>query len=229
MKFNSFQNFKEINWLGYAIELVVVILGVSIAFMLDNWKENKKNIELENNFLTSFQSDLVKDQKNLETVISFEEKSLKEIEKIVTKYAKGTEVKEEEVFSVVQSMLSFSFINANNSTIEFVKNNGNLGIIKNYKLKEKFISYYKEQNDVKNVELAESNFVNSFFLPYFNENFDILSERVSDKKTLNSTEFKNIIAGTFVLKQQTLEFTKKLLNQNEELRKDLEKELKERF
>ncbi|KAA3599124.1 MAG: hypothetical protein DWQ06_10930 [Calditrichaeota bacterium] len=229
MNSNLFQNFKEINWLKYTIELLVVILGVSIAFMLDNWKENKKNIELEKNFLSSFQNDLGKDNKDLENVISFEEKSLNELKNVIKKYAKGEEVSENELFSVFQSMLSFSFIKANNNTFEFVKNSGHLAIIKNYRLKESFVAYYQKQSEVKYLEKFQSDYVNSFFLPFLNKNFDILAQEIPNKEILNSMEMKNIITGLLVLKTQSLESTKKLELYNSELRKDLDNELKTRF
>ena len=53
-------NLKE-NWITYGFETLVVIVGILIAFGLNNWNEGRKQRKLELNYLQRLHNDLVSD------------------------------------------------------------------------------------------------------------------------------------------------------------------------
>lgn len=229
MRLNIADKIKEIDWFNYLIELLVVILGVSIAFMLDNWKENQKNLELEKNFLTSFHSEILKDKTNLDTLVVYEDSSLTNVSGLMQKYFENSTVTKDEKFYIVGKMLTLNFFNTTTNTIEFVKSNGNFGIIKNYFLMEKIVEYYQNIEEKKYLEGFQTNYVNEISIPYINKNLDMFSQEFINDTKESSTEFKNVTLGYYVLAKQCYEFDKKLQRLNKALLENLEKELKERF
>ena len=48
-------------WLDKLVDLLVVILGISIAFGINNWADGRKNERLEQTYLRGLQVDLSKD------------------------------------------------------------------------------------------------------------------------------------------------------------------------
>lgn len=60
---------KKINWMDHLVNLVVVIVGISIAFGLNRYSENKKEEKLEQEYLKSFSEDLKDDVAQLQHIM----------------------------------------------------------------------------------------------------------------------------------------------------------------
>ena len=57
-------------WLDKLVDLLVVILGISIAFGIDNWAEGRKDAQTKQRYLVSLQSDLRKDSLGLQSALT---------------------------------------------------------------------------------------------------------------------------------------------------------------
>ncbi len=73
---------QKINWLNHFIELVVVVIGITLAFMLNNWREAYVNHRMEEKYLNSFMDDLNFDRVQLDSLIFYNETKLKDINRI---------------------------------------------------------------------------------------------------------------------------------------------------
>ncbi len=59
------QHFCAVPWLDKLVDLLVVILGISIAFGINNWADGRKNERKKHRYLVSLKSDLQKDSADL--------------------------------------------------------------------------------------------------------------------------------------------------------------------
>ncbi|MCK5279209.1 MAG: hypothetical protein KAK04_11730 [Cyclobacteriaceae bacterium] len=55
-----FTNFKS-DWFRYGFETLAVVVGILVAFALDNWNENRKQDLLEIQYLNGLRADLAHD------------------------------------------------------------------------------------------------------------------------------------------------------------------------
>lgn len=60
---------KQINWWQYIVELIVVIIGISIAFSLENWREHQKEHQITKEYLESLKVDLMLDSLSFKQLI----------------------------------------------------------------------------------------------------------------------------------------------------------------
>ncbi len=65
--------FKKVNWLQHSVELIVVFIGVTSAFMLHAWRESRLESQLERKFLESLYEDVLYDSSSLASVIETNE------------------------------------------------------------------------------------------------------------------------------------------------------------
>lgn len=197
----------KINWKNHFVELVVVIIGITIAFMLENWRQENANQNLEQKYLNSLKSDLMSDKKLLDSTVSSVEKQTLFLREFITEIKSGTVDKQKAEKIIPQILLSYGF-SPKLATYQSITNSGNLNIINDYKLIESLASYYNSYDEISTKEKVLYDFQLKFVLPYVYENVDFLSGEMVNKSVINGFEFKNIVTGYYTLVGQNLEVYK---------------------
>ena len=141
----------------YAIgEIVLVVIGILIALQINNWNEEKKNLQKENIFLEGILNDITQQKKLCNNQIDYEtikEKwSLKAIE---TSKSSSIENQLDSLYKDVQSLKQRLTFAVFNPTYEELKSTGALRLIKNKNLKSDIVLFY--QNLEKRAEIITNN------------------------------------------------------------------------
>ncbi len=214
----------KINWANHFVELVVVIIGITIAFMLENWRQENANHDLEQKYLNSLKSDLLSDNKLLDSTVSSVEKQISKLRDFITEIKTGAVVKQKAEKIIPQVLISYGFA-PKLATYQSITNSGNLNIITDYKLIESLASYYNSYDEISIKEKGLYDYQLKFVLPYVYENVDFLSGKMVNKSAINGFEFKNIVTGYYTLVGQNLEAYKNYQLANKELLENIEKYL----
>jgi hypothetical protein len=77
-------NKTKIEWKNHFVELVVVFVGITLAFILNNWRESYKDKNLEKKYLASFYSDISTDINSLDSLISSKENTLRDTYRLIS-------------------------------------------------------------------------------------------------------------------------------------------------
>ena len=83
------KHLKE-NWIRHGFETLVVVVGVLIAFTLNNWNESRRNDEEARQLIRALSSDLALDTTLLHNWIDISEK---ELEKVKVWYDRDPDIK----------------------------------------------------------------------------------------------------------------------------------------
>ena len=114
---------KKINW-KYALgEIIIVIIGITIAFSLNNWKEENKNRKLKKQYLESLQIDI---EKEIEQLKANDTGIVQRIDKIerVLHFIYKNEGEASQVFRYVFEVAKIVSFNPENSTYQTMINSG---------------------------------------------------------------------------------------------------------
>ncbi|MDZ7625887.1 MAG: DUF6090 family protein [Ignavibacteriaceae bacterium] len=207
---------QKIQWKNHFIELLVVVIGITIAFMLENWRQENANKELEQKYLSSLKSDLTSDKKLLGSTISSVEKQSSILGEFVAEIGIGNVSKQKAEEMIPQVLISHGFA-PKQATYQSITNSGNLNIINDYKLIESLASYYNSYDELSIKEKVLYDYQLKFVLPFVYENVDFLSGEIVNKSAINGFEFKNIVTGYYTLLRQNLEVYKNYEQANKEL------------
>ena len=130
-------NFKK-----YTLNFIVVFLGISVSFGLNNLNEKRKDRVSENNYYKNLLEDARQDLLNLENQIMVCEQRLNASNDILILVQNNSSIQEivTNSFKAVREMSNhFKSIDA---TYEDLKSSGNLKLIQDNSLKVKILNYY---------------------------------------------------------------------------------------
>ena len=136
------------NWKNHFIELIVVVIGITIAFMMENWRQEEASREIEQKYLQSFRDDLQGDANTLDSVTVSIQNKIYLLRSFIGDIKKG-EVKQDRAEEVISDMLSNLSFFPKQATYESIKNSGGMNIISDYELKEAIVSYYSLNNELR--------------------------------------------------------------------------------
>jgi hypothetical protein len=195
-------------WINYTIELLVVFLGVTAAFLLDSWRENQRDHQTEQQYLQSFRDDLSSDMKNLKTILPPNRQKLQRAQKFITTPVK---IEPETVKVILQDMMAMEFFDKKQGTYESIKYSGSLNLISDYILKEQIVQYYENYKMVDKVEGIYQEWLNKYGIPFVYENMDIPAQKMLPLNGQGNHQFKNLVAGYYALLSQNINLYKEII------------------
>ncbi|MFC2101526.1 hypothetical protein ACFLS7_00865 [Bacteroidota bacterium] len=216
----------NIRWTYYLIELMVVFVGVTAGFLLNNWREDTAELKLERRYLESFYADVKADAIDLDSLIFHSQVKEETLIGILKESALiGEQLSEELAKALVKEIMFIEWFTPANDTYEDIINSGNLNIISDYTLKEKISSYYSFLNEVANVEQFYSKHMDSYGFPILYKTYHLLNQEFISKESYQSLEFTNMYLGVLALLQQNIRVYREALEKNKELETELAKAL----
>ena len=221
------KSIKRVNWEKLILELMVVFLGVTAGFILNNRQQDRQAESLEIKYLEGFLKDVAY---NLEQIVDQQAEdsawmmaSDPYIGQLISKSVPG-----DSSASLFMKVLSISSMSPKKGTYVDITHSGNLNLIQNFELKEQIVSYH--------LSLDESDVLKDFFQEYFNsmvvpfvfDSYDLIRQSPVDDEVIFSMRFSNVFVGYYSIIQQRSASNKLLITKSKALKKALEQEIADR-
>ncbi len=208
---------KDHNWQSYLFELIVVFLGVTAGFFLNNWKMDQQEKHLERKYLNGFHQDVTANIDELEKAVISDSLWLARARPNLVSIQNGT-MTSDSANSMIKFMITLSKIDIQQGTYEDITNSGNLNIISDYQLKSRIVDYQMAIEGVEFVDEYFYGYFNDYLMPFLFSNFDFLKGKIVNRDILKMTRFSNIVTGYYSMIQQRMAAYKDLLNRSRELK-----------
>jgi len=207
---------NTVDWKNHLIELVVVFIGITLAFMLNNWREHAKDREIEGQYLRSFHEEISYSKAKLDTILNRNKAKINYLNNTI-ELLEGDALPSDSILAVLAQMAQISFFIPKTNTYESIKNSGNFNIIENYEVRTKIIEYYESFEGKNLVEGFYKMYIDDYIIPYFFENVDILNSRIMNKNEIKSFRFNNLIIGYYQLLVQLVDTYENIHHLNKQL------------
>lgn len=124
----------------YASEVIVIFIGISISFWFDEWRENRKNREMEHKILQNLKDNLAQDTLLLGKTARNVNAMVNGVEKL-TRFERDADIMDSVSF-YIDMAASYTGILINQTTYEEMKQTGNTRLIQNDTLKKAILGHY---------------------------------------------------------------------------------------
>ncbi|MCW8805094.1 MAG: hypothetical protein OQK56_01430 [Ignavibacteriaceae bacterium] len=206
----TYHKIKNYEWGKLFFELIVVFLGITAGFVLNNWRMEQEEKKLEEKYISSFLQDINYDIPELEDAIKTDSVWLARSEPLMISII-NKKIEIDSAQSMIKRIVSISKIDAHSSTYEEISNSGNLNIISDYELKAQIVDYYLALGGVGFIDDYFHKYFSDFVMPFVLTEYSVLTGEFNNTAVVNSVRFSNVVAGYYSLVQQRLAAYKKLL------------------
>ena len=189
---------KKIDWQYTFGEILIVIIGITIAFSLNKCAENSTNEREEKRYLENLKDDIETDKQSLQ----------ENLQKLATK--KETIFNSFRYFSDPlipkrDSILISNFFNTaeviefspKTTTHETLINSGDLKLISNFELKTAIQEHYRKYGRLQQDYDRMENISKAYIADYFIYNIDMEKFRQGEKSYTNEKLLKSIMQSMF--------------------------------
>ncbi|NNM22751.1 MAG: hypothetical protein HKO54_04285 [Flavobacteriaceae bacterium] len=198
---------KSINWKYAMGEILIVIIGITIAFSMNTCAEQTKEKKQRLQYLTNLRNDVEADKSQLKKVTQELEEKLESCNRIIPKL--NTDDKEK--MTVVQDIFKVAEISNFSSkdiTYRTLINSGDLKLIEEFELKKAIESHYSSYDIMRQDYIRQENIHKEYLGPYFVHEVDYDAFRNGVFGFKNEQLLKNIVQsmrGSFQIKLNATE------------------------
>ncbi len=204
----------------YFLELLVVVFGILIAFVLNNWHENFRNARAEREYLISLRNDLQQDKTQLDSLIQFSHTKIAHLKRL-NAFLTPRLVNQDSTLILFSSLLKLYKFDAHRATFEALKNSGDFNLISSYPLKKKIVDYYQTLSAKKHFDDILDTYFNTYIVPFAFKKIDFRAGRFLHTQTFLTPYTANLILGYQSLLTQSVDFYTKLRGKCQSLLRDL--------
>jgi len=212
-------NFK-IDWQSKIIDLLIVIVGISIAFQLNTWNESiQSNIEF-NNYVESFYEENSTNMSQLNSALEFSKTHKSNIDTL-QQILLSNSYSDSRIETLAASLMVITSYNPSTTTMENIIASGEFELIKNIELRKRIIKTYNSYKNTKQLENLVTDYINQYVTPYFFEHVRFSNFSSLDKEFIEDPKFENVVIGYGVLLNQQLQGYQSNLEKVNELNEKL--------
>lgn len=191
---------KRINW-RYAIgELLIITIGISIAFLLNNWAASANEKRLANEYLSNLKSDLHQDITLLDSNIAQLDERLGYFQALfphLRAKLPGRDSMAMRVFKYIDPVVFYP----RRTTWQSLESSGDLKLIKDMDLKNRIIEHYQTYKRVEMENERHASFAEAYLAPYFMKEVNFSTLRAEDFPYLNDSYFRNLTYSLYGIYQ----------------------------
>jgi len=190
---------KKKNLSAYLFEIVTVVIGITIAFALDNYAQIKKHDEEEKLYIEALIADLDKDIQQLEAIRDSSGQVIRltgEVFNFIYSDAPVSNYTRQHVTSTY----STPYFSSNNGTYLSLINSGDLKILSNFELRQELVTLYRvHYNKVFDADEFIKELVTNRIYPYILKHvaFHPREDRILSEEPLQTNEAINLLGSFF--------------------------------
>ncbi len=177
----------------FLLEVVIVIIGISIAFWVNNLGERQKERNLEKEFLRSLKSDLRQDSTAYKYQIENNKVNLKYLDVLID-ICRSQDYANDSTQWLVGRFLNRNNWILNTNTFDMLKSGGNLDIISDFELRNEISAFYHIRGFQSTgvLEIIQG-FLDNQMYPYLAKNSDFYIKSTPSLGFVREREFQNLL------------------------------------
>ena len=175
------------------LEIIIVIIGISIAFWLNNWGEERKERALEIEFIKALRADLATDSLAFASQVAQNQQGFRHLNRFID-ILRTKDYDNDSIPWFVGNFLNRNNWILNTNTYDILKSGGKLDVISDFQLRNEMSVFYNMRGYQTNMVLdVFQKFIDNQMNPYLAKNTNYMISYNPDIEFVRDTEFQNLL------------------------------------
>lgn len=223
---NLIRNGEIKKYLTYAVgEILLVVIGISLAFQVDNWNDNRINRNIEVQFYDNIRDQIRDDQELIQEQKKFNKDFMKEFHygyDIIDSNDKG---KLDTLGIIIRNMFQYSDFDRQGNIYETMVNSGEIKILRNHDIVNGIRELEEYYIYVNRIESIHYDIVINHVAKIISPVIKYSTAELMKPGAVFNYEFQNIFSMLLVVMREKEEVYQKILNQIERLQILIDQEI----
>ncbi len=220
-----FARIKRTGPRNFVVEILMIVIGISIALWFEGLYEERQEREAERSYLEGLAEDLRTDLAQLDLTLAHSEAKVRGLQEIIPGLQALAEAPPETQAQTVFAPSSYHFFEPANVTYLSMRESGDFRLLSQPLIKESLLSLMRRYDQIT---LMQENFLQAIddgYIPLVMGGFDLVEFRITDPGLLDDQKFRNFYVYTLQDIGQRLETLKSARRQAAELLEAIETQL----
>ena len=185
-------------WQEYVLEIIVIIMGILLAFALNNWHLERQNRTKEKTLIGQIHNEFLANKAQLEVVLDQNQRRMDKCSRIIQFFP--IDPKESNLDTLGKILWGIGGRNTFNpsfATIEELQNTSSFEIIRDTRLRDILIGWPGLFDDYKEQEKNVIQHLDNYYHPFVMQSFPVMPLNMRDSRfdhrILSSYQFENMI------------------------------------
>lgn len=187
---------KEQNWFAVILEVIMVILGVTLAFQINSWNENRKDRIAEEHILNGLYHEFLAAEKEITADMKSRNHYIRTQRVIEQIRLNHSQVPLDSVRQIVENLASYRYYTPTHPILQDLQTSGRFDLIESAEVRDQLSSYLQEKDRLAVIEERERSFVANYIEPYLTKHLDLLQLNSDDLKA-ESDQYRIFIEMTY--------------------------------
>lgn len=173
-------------------EIIIVIIGITIAFSMNKCADNLKDNKLRKEYLTNLKSDVEADQVQLLKNIEAIDNKIKICSEIIP-VLNSQKDQDMRLMNNIFAIIKYENFSPKNITYKTLINSGDLKLIDDFKLKTAIQQHYTNYEELSEVYMRHTSLIKDYLGNYLVNHADYDQIQNGKAPFLNEIKLKNIV------------------------------------
>lgn len=224
----SFVEEKKLKkYLLYALgEIILVMLGILLAFQVDRWNDTRINNKNALNYYLNIKNEITEDAGILKDEIAYNEHYLKQFKYVNQIISRGDRSKIDTLGQMIFSLTTYSDFDEEGNIYETMVNSGEIKLLKKREIIEYMRELQGQYNYINRIEKIHWEAIIQFAIPAMQKPLNFSTQKIVRPEMVYNYEFQNLIFSLVYIMEEKNTAYKNALKQIAQLDGMLDKELK---
>ncbi len=181
-------------YLLYAIgEILLVMIGITLAFQVDNWNENREKKNAEIRTYENIREQIIGDKKTIQSQINYNNRYMAQFEyanKIITA---NDRTKMDTLGIIATKLLNYSDFDREGNIYETMVNSGEILLLRNQKIINSIRWLEENYNKINRLENIHYDAMMNFAAPNITSTVNFITAEIFNPDHIFSNEFQNLV------------------------------------
>lgn len=184
---------KYINWISLSAEFLVVLIGILLAFQLNQCAQRSDHRDTINTHVEALKQETEFNKANLENVLGLVQRNGEDLDSLLIWLTQGKDFNK--INATSMRLLNVGSAYSKSIAYKTMVETGDIRYIENFDFKTSTVDLYEYYNWVRNTdEIALESFDVQYF-SYVKDNLDLLNYTVQDTSIYTNKSFVNALAS----------------------------------